>query len=166
MIKCSDCINKESVTAGIQALINKFSILHCFNIISSIILMILFLSSGAGHYYTIFQSFINGTVMILNHPVENNLYRKLCCLPLHLCKAVHRGKKRGEEWKKKRDSKTLQLQHFRSDSGKVPEPTDTAETANGSTNNTNNEAGTTTTTTNVTDTDPKDTPNGTDEEKP
>ena len=90
MTKHSDCINQESVNSSLLALTTKYTILHCSTAISSVILMILLLSTGAGHYYAMFHSFINATVMILLHPLQNDLFRKLCCLPLYLCALTHR----------------------------------------------------------------------------
>lgn len=85
MIVGLDTFNRENASRPLYLVMIKSTILYSSSVVSSVIWMVLYLSTDIGYSYSVCHSFINGMVLILVHPVENALYKKVCCGPHYLC---------------------------------------------------------------------------------
>lgn len=88
LIQLQDSFNNSHVSGKLYLVMIKYSILYSCSIFSGLILLVLSMTSPIGYTYSLISSLTNGIVLILLHPIQNKLYKNLCCCAHTLCAIV------------------------------------------------------------------------------
>eukprot|EP01083_Nonionella_stella_P014532 40805_1 len=75
----------DRICSQLYRVMIKYVILHCTSICSCILLMVLSYLFPFGYNYSVIDACINGVILILLHPLQNRVYKVLCCLFNSFC---------------------------------------------------------------------------------